>query len=122
MKKITARQTEYRQLESICAFITGEDKILCTVLYSFRLKRKILLHSNQIAFSNPVYCQCIIFSVYDIWRLDFLLFSVDFLYPLIQTFTNAHLAVNLILQRDSTAKGASSKEYIAKCNTFAVYS
>ena len=42
---------------------------------------------------------------------DFLLFSLNFdlvvdLFPLIQTFINAHLVVYLILRRDSTAKAA----------------
>ena len=60
------------------------------------------------------YFKRIIFSVYDIWRVFIYRFSalkrgfelvVD-LYPLIQTFKHAHLAVYLNWRRDSTAKGA----------------
>ena len=61
-----------------------------------------------------IYCKCIIFSVYDIWRtLDFLLFSMDLIWFVISfhctysnLYINAHLAVFLIWRRDTTAKGA----------------
>ena len=50
------------------------------------------------------------FKISGVFFLDFLILSgFDFvvdLYPLIQTFINGHLAVCLIWQRDSTAKGA----------------
>ena len=71
------------------------------------------------------YCKCIIFSVYDIWRFFIIFCSLAWIwfwgwfvstYP---TFINAHLAVYLIWQRDSTAK--MLKKYIIKCNKFTVY-
>ena len=56
-----------------------------------------------IACSSPIYCKCIIFSVYDIWHFsDFLLFSVDLIWWLIYIHLNAHLAVDLILRGEST--------------------
>ena len=66
----------------------------------------IQLENVTIGSHKYIYCKCIIFSVYDIWRfLDCLLFSMDFIWWLIQTFKNAHLTVYLIWWRDSTAKG-----------------
>ena len=55
-----------------------------------------------------MYCKHFIFSVYDIWQnLNFWLFSMDLNWHFIlMNFINAHIAMYLIWQMDTTPKGS----------------
>ena len=77
-----------------------------TIVVKIRyLHRKMRNCRDQKLTVNVLYLACMIFGIFQNFCYLMVFDLVVDLYPLIQTFINAHLAVYLILREDSTAKG-----------------